>query len=53
MRVTKAVSLSGLASADLQDFTTAREKVLYNKDENTVSFDPRDLLIRQPAGLYL
>jgi hypothetical protein len=28
-------------TADMQDFTSAKEKVLYRKDENT------------PAGLYL
>jgi hypothetical protein len=43
MRVTKVVSdcRLGTEQADIQDFTSAREKVLYRKDENT------------PAGLYL
>ena len=38
MRVNKAVSQCGNFSLLIsQDFTTAREKVLYRKDENTVS----------------
>ena len=39
MRVTKAVSLrvlSDASQADAKDFTTARERVLHQKDENTV-----------------
>jgi len=45
MRVTKVVSLPAnnhlTSMANMQDFTSAKEKVLYRKDENT------------PAGLYL
>ena len=45
MRVTKVVSQPSAykraPTTDKQDFTSAKEKVLYRKDENT------------PAGLYL
>jgi 26S proteasome regulatory subunit T2 len=45
MRVTKVVSPSNphlsASMTNAQDFTSAKEKVLYRKDENT------------PAGLYL
>jgi hypothetical protein len=45
MRVTKVVSPSNphlsASMTHAQDFTSAKEKVLYRKDENT------------PAGLYL
>ena len=39
MRVTKTVRQESYCcvAANIQDFTSAREKVLYQKDENTVS----------------
>lgn len=62
MRVTRAVSscldipnlLQLLIFRGSQDFTTAREKVLYGKDENTVSlsaFNTADAVACWPVSL--
>lgn len=62
MRVTRAVGscldirnlLQLLIFWGFQDFTTAREKVLYGKDENTVSlsaFNTADFVACRPVSL--
>lgn len=62
MRVTRTVGsclnighlLLLLTFGGYQDFTTAREKVLYGKDENTVSlsaFNTADAVARRPVSL--
>lgn len=64
MRVTRAVGscldirhlLLLLIFGGYQDFTTAREKVLYGKDENTVSlstFNVTDAVARRPISLSI